>query len=105
LLNEISTEKILVTFRVSDKYIVKIADFGLSKDIYSNDYYRRDEQSNTALPVKWLAIESLREGKFSTESDVVSYHVSSANKSVCLFHLNDKPTRMYPQMFVRTKYI
>ena len=61
-------------FRVSDKYLVKIADFGLSKDIYAKDYYRRDESSGVALPVKWMALESLSTGIFSSQSDVVCIH-------------------------------
>ena len=52
--------------------MVKIADFGLSHDIYEDDYYRTDENSNKPLPVKWMALESLNSGKYTTESDVVS---------------------------------
>lgn len=62
-------------WRVSDDYIVRIADFGLSKDLYVKDYYRRDKDSKTPLPLKWMAIESLRNnGEFTTQSDVVSYN-------------------------------
>ena len=61
----------LNVFRVSDKYIVRIADFGLSRDVYTKDYYRRDEANGIALPIKWLALESLRSGIFSSQSDVV----------------------------------
>jgi len=53
--------------------MVKIADFGLSHDIYEDDYYRTDESSSKPLPVKWMALESLNTGRFTTESDVVSY--------------------------------
>ncbi|XP_067947924.1 uncharacterized protein [Watersipora subatra] len=60
---------------VSDKYIVRIADFGLSRDVYAKDYYRREEDSSVALPVKWLAIESLQTGVFTSQSDVWSYGV------------------------------
>jgi len=87
----------LLTFRVSHKNIVKTADFGLAKDLHSIDHYRRDEQRNTAIPVKWLAMEIFQEGKFSTESDIVSFHVSSTYNSVCLFYVNDKLTWIRPQ--------
>lgn len=57
--------------RINKDMIVKVADFGLSRDIYTNDYYK---VSNTKrpLPVKWMAIESLETGVFDTKSDVVS---------------------------------
>ena len=40
---------------VSNQYTVKVADFGLSRDVYSNDYYRVQDRSKP-LPVKWMAI-------------------------------------------------
>ena len=53
--------------------MIKVADFGLSVDIYTNNYYRR-RKSDTAvkLPVKWMAPESTEDGIFSEKSDVVS---------------------------------
>lgn len=52
--------------------MVKVADFGLSRDIYERDYYRVSD-SRRPLPVKWMAIESLEAGVFSTKSDIVSF--------------------------------
>ena len=66
----------LTIYRVSDKYLIKIADFGLSRDVYNNGYYKRDGDSEVALPIRWLAIESLHAGIFSSKSDVVrNYYV------------------------------
>jgi len=62
---------------VDEEFIVKIADFGLSHDIYQDDYYRTDDSSSKPLPVKWMAIESLTTGKFTVQSDVVSYLLSA----------------------------
>lgn len=56
---------------MSDKYIVKIGDFGMSKDVYTNNYYRENGEGK-ARPVKWMALESIRDGKYSTETEVVS---------------------------------
>ena len=48
---------------------VNIADFGLSRDVYSKDYYRMG--TKTMLPVKWMAPESLNDNVFTVKSDVV----------------------------------
>ena len=49
---------------------VKVADFGLSRDIYERDYYSCDNRKNK-LPVKWMAPESLEKGIYSSKTDVV----------------------------------
>ena len=58
--------------RVDKKMMIKIADFGLSRDIYETDYYKEGDK-NRPLPVKWMAYESLDKGVYSTKSDVVRY--------------------------------
>ncbi|XP_062617741.1 inactive tyrosine-protein kinase transmembrane receptor ROR1-like isoform X3 [Saccostrea cucullata] len=58
---------------VGDNLSVKISDFGLSRDIYSSDYYR--VQSKSLLPVRWMPLEAILYGKFTTESDMWSYGV------------------------------
>lgn len=58
---------------VGEDLIVKISDFGLSRDIYSSDYYR--VQSKSLLPVRWMPSEAILYGKFTTESDVWSFGV------------------------------
>ncbi|KAH8270112.1 hypothetical protein KR018_004090 [Drosophila ironensis] len=58
---------------VSDGYVMKIADFGLARDIQDTDYYRKN--TNGRLPIKWMAPESLQEKKYDSQSDVWSYGV------------------------------
>ena len=53
--------------------VTKVADFGLSRDVYITDYYKLSQ--NTPLPVKWLAPEALIDQVFTTQSDVVSNNV------------------------------
>jgi len=53
---------------------VKVADFGLSRDVYEKEYYSSCDKK-TKLPVKWMSPESLEFGHFSSKSDVVSITV------------------------------
>ncbi|GFQ90232.1 tyrosine kinase receptor Cad96Ca [Trichonephila clavata] len=52
---------------------VKIADFGLSKDVYETQYYATETQKK--LPIKWMAPEAIEKQKFSTFTDVWSFGV------------------------------
>lgn len=58
---------------VADDLTVKIGDFGMTRDIYETDYYRKGTKG--LLPVRWMAPESLKDGIFSSSSDVFSYGV------------------------------
>ncbi|XP_060783116.1 insulin receptor a isoform X2 [Neoarius graeffei] len=52
---------------VSEDYTVKIGDFGMTRDIYETDYYRKGGKG--LLPVRWMAPESLKDGVFTAHSD------------------------------------
>ncbi|GAB1600284.1 insulin-like peptide receptor isoform X2 [Argonauta hians] len=58
---------------VSLESVVKIGDFGMTRDIYETDYYRKG--GNALLPVRWMAPESLKDGIYTSSSDVWSYGV------------------------------
>ncbi|XP_070542081.1 insulin-like peptide receptor [Ptychodera flava] len=58
---------------VSLEGTVKIGDFGMTRDIYETDYYRKGGKG--LLPVRWMAPESLKDGVFTSLSDVWSYGV------------------------------
>uniref|UniRef100_A0A8C4QCB3 Tyrosine-protein kinase receptor n=1 Tax=Eptatretus burgeri TaxID=7764 RepID=A0A8C4QCB3_EPTBU len=53
--------------------VVKIGDFGLARDIYRFDYYRKGGEG--LLPVRWMAPESLQDGIFTIRSDVWAFGV------------------------------
>lgn len=59
---------------LDENLVVKVADFGLSRDIYERDYYSSDNKK-AKLPVKWMAIESLEKSVYSIKTDVWSYGV------------------------------
>jgi len=59
--------------RVDERGLVKVADFGLSRELIVQDYYRLCH-SKTPVPVRWMAPESLSANVFTTMSDVVRSH-------------------------------
>ncbi|XP_018571455.1 insulin-like peptide receptor isoform X2 [Anoplophora glabripennis] len=58
---------------VANDRTVKIGDFGMARDIYETDYYRKETKG--LLPVRWMAPESLADGVFTSDSDVWSYGI------------------------------
>ena len=63
-------------YRIDINNVIKVADFGLSEDVYSRNYFRQgsddeDGEAQVKLPVRWMALESLNDGIFSEKSDVV----------------------------------
>ncbi|XP_069097030.1 muscle, skeletal receptor tyrosine-protein kinase [Pleurodeles waltl] len=58
---------------VGENMVVKIADFGLSRNIYSADYYKANE--NDAIPIRWMPPESIFYNRYTSESDVWAYGV------------------------------
>ncbi|XGW32930.1 hypothetical protein V3C99_017442, partial [Haemonchus contortus] len=58
---------------VAENFVMKISDFGLSRDVHCNDYYRK--KGNGRLPIKWMALEALDSHMYTVESDVWSYGI------------------------------
>ena len=66
---DLAARNILLT----DDLVAKVADFGLSKRLYSSLHSSLDK--DLRLPIKWLALETLINGTASIQSDVWSYGV------------------------------
>ena len=64
----------ILSDRISSSGIIKVADFGLTEDIYFTGYFRQMNNENipVKLPLKWMAIESIHDGLFNQKTDVVS---------------------------------
>ena len=65
-----------IQYRIDENFVIKVADFGLSEDIYARHYFRQGPEeeggAHAKLPVRWMAIESLNDGIFTEKTDVVS---------------------------------
>lgn len=75
---------------VTDDKCVKISDYGLTKDLFTQDFINNDDKSSQ-LFVKWLAPESLEKFEFSAQSDVWSY-------GVVLWELMTRGVTPYPDV-------
>ncbi|CAG7828181.1 unnamed protein product [Allacma fusca] len=67
---DLATRNVLV-FK---NYVVKITDFGLSRNLYTYAAYTQKNQ--VPLPWAWMALESLRSMTFSSETDIWSFGVT-----------------------------
>ncbi|XP_077488505.1 hepatocyte growth factor receptor-like isoform X2 [Amblyomma americanum] len=75
---------------LNEDLVVRVADFGLSRDIYEKDYYSGDNKK-TKLPVRWMAPESLEKGTYNHKTDVWSY-------GVLLWELMTRGVTPYPDV-------
>ncbi|XP_023803811.1 epithelial discoidin domain-containing receptor 1-like, partial [Cyanistes caeruleus] len=59
---------------VGDGFTVKVADFGMSRNLYAADYYR--VRGRALLPIRWMAWECILMGTFSPASDAWAFGVT-----------------------------
>ena len=61
-----------LSHRIDNDGIIKVADFGLAvEEDIGKGYFRQDRSDIVRLPFKWMALESLKDGVFTTKTDVV----------------------------------
>ena len=68
-------------YRLDSVGHIKVADFGLSEDVYTTGYFRQDKEDTIKLPFKWMAPESLMDSIFNEKTDVVGKGVC---KTTCM---------------------
>ncbi|XP_046852604.1 fibroblast growth factor receptor 1-like isoform X2 [Xenia sp. Carnegie-2017] len=54
-------------------FTAKVADFGLARDIYKYQAYKKNTPG--LLPIKWMAIESIRDSIYTEKTDIWSFGV------------------------------
>ena len=55
--------------------MIKVADFGLTEDMYGTNYFRRRKsvmESEEKVPIRWMAPESIENDIYNESTDVVS---------------------------------
>ena len=68
-------------YRVDANISVKVADFGLTRNIFESDYYIK--RLNAKIPIKWMSPESLHDRVSNERTDVVSS--SDYTDPVCVY--------------------
>ncbi|XP_038065701.1 tyrosine-protein kinase receptor TYRO3-like isoform X1 [Patiria miniata] len=74
---------------VAEDMTCKVSDFGLARDVMNIRVYERE--SKGPCPIRWMAIESILDDVYTTESDVWSY-------GVLLWEIVTLGARPYPGM-------
>lgn len=75
-------------FRLDESYTVKVADFGMARDVLDKEYYSVQNHRKAKLPVKWMAIESLQTQKFTPKSDVVRVFIKITISAITKTDIN-----------------
>ena len=63
--------------RIDQHGVIKVADFGLTEDMYRRNYFRRDKsegENEEKVPIRWMAPESIECDVYNERTDVVSIY-------------------------------
>ena len=72
---DLAARNILLANRSGGSNTCKVADFGLSKAMRTGEEYYRLERGQ--FPVKWTAPEAIKEGRYSTATDIWSFAITA----------------------------
>ena len=62
--------------RIDQDGVIKVADFGLTEDMYARNYFRREKSeggSEEKVPILWMAPESIENSIYTERTDVVRH--------------------------------
>ena len=54
--------------------MIKVADFGLTEDMYATKFFRRDKtvtECEEKVPIRWMTPESIENNIYNESTDVV----------------------------------
>ena len=59
--------------RIDKRGVIKVADFGLTEDMYDRNYFRHDksEEGCEKVPIRWMAPESIESDVYNERTDIV----------------------------------
>ena len=66
-------------YRIDGHGVIKVADFGLTEDMYGTNYLRRRKSVSgheAKVPIRWMAPESIENDIYNESTDVVRYDIS-----------------------------
>ena len=59
---------------VAEHNLLKISDFGLTRDVYENSMYRKSTTGK--LPLRWMSVEAIFDQVYTIQSDVYVHSLS-----------------------------
>ena len=73
-------------YRIDQHGVIKVADFGLTEDMYTQNYFRRDKSKKVKeekVPIRWMAPESIENDMYNERTDVVSMEECPSLHNLC----------------------
>ena len=64
----------MLYYRIDQEGVIKVADFGLTEDLYALNYFKRcknETGKEDKVPIRWMAPESIENGIYNESTDVV----------------------------------